>query len=319
MMEIKIKETGFLAVFAELIGGVVENGILKIPQDKGKGYLRGFRLDNTIGMIVSNYEFNDNLLARRFGNQNSLKRILFQFNNIFPDHESKNYYSVNNLPSIQVFKGQLSSETFYPGQTKFKSIAIGIDSIKLKELLGSNQDNQIFKNIVENEHPVIFEEIISPKIQAIALEIIESDIPDSLTDFYFKIKAEELICLTLKELCKRENATIQTINEIDAQKIYRIRDKILAEIDNPPVLKELSQLIGMSESKFKRLFKQIFGVSFFYYYQVFRMKKAAKLLKENKYTVSEVGYKLGFSNLSHFAKVFQQHTGIKPKSFQKNN
>jgi AraC-like DNA-binding protein len=35
-------------------------------------------------------------------------------------------------------------------------------------------------------------------------------------------------------------------------------------------------------------------------------------------SVSEVGYALGFSNLSHFTKVFEEHNGIKPKAFQKN-
>jgi len=156
-----------------------------------------------------------------------------------------------------------------------------------------------------------------PKIQEVALEIIESDIPDYLSDFFFKIKAEELICLTLKELFKRENATVQALNEIDVQKIYKVRDRVLAEIHTPPVIKDLAELIGMSESKFKRLFKQIFGNSFFNYYQKFRMKEAARLLKENKMTVSEVGYSLGFSNLSHFAKAFEQHIGMKPKTFQR--
>lgn len=318
MLEVTIKETtGFLTGFAELIGGVLENGILKIPENKGKGYLRGFRLDNTIGMVISNYTFNDNVVARRIGDSNSLKRILFSFNNIFPDYDDKYQYSGNDLPSIQIFKGKLNTDTFYPGKTRFRSIMVGIDSIRLKELLGLHEENKIFKNILNNEQPIIFEELVSPKIQEISLEIIESDIPDYLTEFYFKIKAEELICLTLKELFKRENSNIHALNEIDVQKIYHIRDKILTEIHNPPIIKDLAKLAGMSESKFKRLFKQIFGNSFFSYYQGFRMKEAAKLLKENKQTVSEVGYKLGFSNLSHFSKVFEQHMGLKPKSFQK--
>jgi AraC-like DNA-binding protein len=87
----------------------------------------------------------------------------------------------------------------------------------------------------------------------------------------------------------------------------------------PPIIKNLASQIGMSESKFKRLFKQIFGDSFFSYYQKFRMKEAARLIKENRMSVSEVGFSLGFSNLSHFAKVFQEHVGMKPKSFQKSN
>ena len=317
-MELNVrKEFGFLAGFADLLGTEVKNGILVIPETKGKGYLMGFRLDNSINMLVSFYEFNDNLLAKRFGGQNTLNRILFSFNNIFPDANSKNKYSREDLPSIQIFKGKLNIETFYPGRTKFNSIFIAIDSDQLAKIIGLHIDNEIFKNIIDSEQSILFEELISPKIQQVALEIIQTEIRDSLSDFFFKIKAEELIFLTLKELFKRENPTTHALNQIDVQKIYKVRDQILTEISEPPIIKDLASQIGMSESKFKRLFKQIFGDSFFSYYQKFRMKEAARLLKENEMSVSQVGFSLGFSNLSHFAKVFEQHIGTKPKSFQK--
>ena len=316
-MKLQLKEEfGFLTGFADLLGTEVKNGILVIPDNKGKGYLRGFRLENSINMLVSFYEFNDNILAKRFGDQHTLNRILFSFNNIFPDADSKNKYS-GDLPSIQIFKGKLNIEIFYPARTKFNSIFIGIDSDKLAKMLGLNIDNEIFRNIITSEQSILFEELLSPKIQQVAMEIIQTDVPPSLTDFFFKIKAEELICLTLKELFKRENPTTHLLNQTDVQKIYKVRDTIINDIAAPPVIKELASQIGMSESKFKRLFKQIFGDSLFSYYQKFRMKEAARLLKENKMTVSEVGFKMGFSNLSHFAKVFEEHIGTKPKSFQK--
>lgn len=318
-MELTIKkEFGFLASFAELIGSEVKDGLLIIPENKGKGYLRGFRLDNSINMILSNYEFNDDLLAKRFGSESALNRILFSFNSIFPDTNTKTKSSGNDLPSVQVFKGKLNIETFYPGKTKFKSIVIAIDSDVLVRFLGSNGGNEMFKRIIGSEQPVLFEEPVSPKIQEVALEVIEPNVPDTLSDFFFKIKAEELICLTLKELFKRESPTLHALNEIDVQKIYEVRAAILNEIHVPPVIKNLAAQAGMSESKFKRLFKQIFGSSLFSYYQKFRMKEASRLLKENKMSVSEVGYALGFLNLSHFTRVFEEHNGIKPKAFQKS-
>jgi AraC-like DNA-binding protein len=74
----------------------------------------------------------------------------------------------------------------------------------------------------------------------------------------------------------------------------------------------------MSPSKLKRLFKQIFGNSIFSYYQAFRMKEAARLLKEEKLSVSDVGYQLGFTNLSHFSRVFKEHIGMKPKQYSRS-
>ena len=74
---------------------------------------------------------------------------------------------------------------------------------------------------------------------------------------------------------------------------------------------------GMSQTKLKRLFRQIFGYSIFSYYQQFRMKEAARLLKEDKLSVSDAGYRLGFTNLSHFSKVFRDHIGMKPKEYSR--
>lgn len=47
------------------------------------------------------------------------------------------------------------------------------------------------------------------------------------------------------------------------------------------------------------------------------MKEAARLLKEEKLSVSEVGYQLGFTNLSHFSRIFKKHIGMNPKQYTK--
>jgi AraC-like DNA-binding protein len=48
------------------------------------------------------------------------------------------------------------------------------------------------------------------------------------------------------------------------------------------------------------------------------MKEAARLLREEKLSVSDVGYRLGFTNLSHFSRVFKEHIGMKPKQYSQS-
>ena len=52
--------------------------------------------------------------------------------------------------------------------------------------------------------------------------------------------------------------------------------------------------------------------------QMMRLKKAAQLMKEGRYTISEISYMVGFSNPSYFSKCFQKQFGIKPTDYIKS-
>lgn len=317
VIELNVSEShNVLDKLAEVLGTTCENGYLKVPENKGSGYLRGFFLGNSVGMMIRDCEFNNDLLIRRNFSFNSHERVLLSFNNILPPkNKNADRTALQNLPSVQIGKGKLNLEMFYPSHTNFRSILVAIYTSDLKNLLGTQIENSILSTILEDDQPVLFEEVITPDIQRIALEVTDNHIPETLHHLYYRLKAEELICLVFAELLKRENTVIQAVNEIDAEKVYLVRAKILKDLSISPVLADLAEEAAMSKSKLKRLFKQIFGESIFNYYQRFRMKEAARLLKERRLTVSEVGYQMGFSNLGHFTRVFEEHIGIKPKKF----
>lgn len=319
-MSIKVKlskPVGFIQKFADSIGAKVEGGYVAIPPEKGKGYIRGLLLGNSIGVMIRDYELYEDLYAIRNLNTNSPERILMNFTNVFPSKvlNTKSSNVIQNLPFVQIGRGKFKYENYYPSHTLNHSILMAIETENLKALIGPQIENTILSSIVKSEQPLLFEELISPQIQRVALELIENEIPEELSQFYYRLKAEEMICLLFTELLKRKNTGVSALNELDVQKIYEIRDNILSSLESPPNLKLLAQSVGFSESKLKRLFKQIFGNSVYDYYQVFRMKEAGRLLKEKRLTVSEVGYEMGFSNLSHFSRVFEKHMGLKPKKY----
>ena len=136
--------------------------------------------------------------------------------------------------------------------------------------------------------------------------------------FFYRIKAEELICRLLMELGKREEKEVCSLNIKDIQMIYRVKEHMLQQLDNSQTIENLAEFADMSPSKLKRLFKQIFGSGVFSYYQEFRIKEAARLLKEEKLSVSDVGYQLGFSNLSHFSRILKKQIGINPKKYSQS-
>ena len=81
----------------------------------------------------------------------------------------------------------------------------------------------------------------------------------------------------------------------------------------------LAEQLGISRSGLFAKIKTLADITPNEMIQVIRLKRAAHLLREGKYLVSEVGYMVGFSNPSYFTKCFQKQFGIKPGDYIKGN
>ncbi len=79
-----------------------------------------------------------------------------------------------------------------------------------------------------------------------------------------------------------------------------------------PGIEKLSRISLMSESKLKKLFKQSFGMGLYEYFQKNRMHRAKEQIVSRKYSISEVGTKLGYQNLSNFSTAFRKEFNCLP-------
>lgn len=300
-----------MAAMSKVTGNQVNNGLLILPSAFGKGYIKSVDL-GSFRMMVHQCSLNEDLTLKRKGVETGKDMITFSFRNVIQEE--------NRLfPSVLLSTGDLDLDIFIPAGTKMNTILIIMHVNLLKGLLNKKEGNTLLQHITSAHQPYLYEEIVSPEIQNIAIKIFEANVPEQLGDFYFKLKAEELIYLFFVELLKRQQTPAYPLNAADVKMIYQIRDKLMSDLSVPPDLTELTLFSNMSESKMNRLFKQIFGNSIYNYYQVLRMNEAAYLIREERLSISEVGYRLGFTNLSHFTRIFEKHIGLKPKKYSINN
>lgn len=99
----------------------------------------------------------------------------------------------------------------------------------------------------------------------------------------------------------------------EATRLERIVVDLIADFQEaPPTVETLSRLAAMSSTKFKSLFKRRYGMAVYAFYQVQRMRFAKELLVTGQYTVHEVGRRVGYQNMSHFAAAFKKVHGELP-------
>jgi AraC-like DNA-binding protein len=146
-------------------------------------------------------------------------------------------------------------------------------------------------------------------------QILNCRYDDSMKKLFIEAKALELITEFMFRSFGKTNPSSNRNSSEYMKKITKARDIILEEMENPPTIKELSKLVGLSETNLKKGFKKIFKSSVYAYLRTKRMEKAKTLLETGKYNVTEVSYKVGYSSPAHFAKVFASNFKTTPKKY----
>jgi len=84
-------------------------------------------------------------------------------------------------------------------------------------------------------------------------------------------------------------------------------------------LKKISSDLELNPSYLSREFSKYFeDLNFGDYVRKIRIDKAIKLILNSTYSLTEIAYLTGFSDQSHFTRIFKQHTGKSPSAYRKN-
>ena len=88
-------------------------------------------------------------------------------------------------------------------------------------------------------------------------------------------------------------------------------------IDSEFNVTRLQETVGIGQKLLYRKIKQIAGVTPVEYIRNIRLEKAARLLREGRFSISEVMYMVGFTKSGYFSKCFQETFGMTPSAYMK--
>lgn len=78
---------------------------------------------------------------------------------------------------------------------------------------------------------------------------------------------------------------------------------------------ELSELCGISNVYFRKLFTQTMKCAPIDYLHKLRIQKAKEMLKSDYGSISDIAYSLGYLNIYDFSRTFKKYVGVPPSKF----
>jgi len=123
----------------------------------------------------------------------------------------------------------------------------------------------------------------------------------------------------LKEIYQKKiiinPSDIETDNQ-DERFLQELSGLVEENMSNPALDVEfLTDRLHMSRTQLHRKLKALAGISTTEFIRSIRLKRAAQLLEQNADSPTQIGYQVGFSDHSYFAKCFRKQYGVAPSKY----
>ncbi len=116
----------------------------------------------------------------------------------------------------------------------------------------------------------------------------------------------------IRALCVASPSTAGAFARLLTNRRRSLRDFMRAHFDKPLQLVDYAYLTGRSERSFRRDFKARFGESPKRWLVDRRLERARELLFADTFSVAEVAAAVGYTNTSHFIKLYRERYGMTP-------
>ncbi|UCG77531.1 MAG: DNA-binding response regulator [Nitrospirota bacterium] len=153
--------------------------------------------------------------------------------------------------------------------------------------------------------------------ESVCLHAFRLGVRDYLKKPFSPSELREIVNRCVQESMSRTERSkkLMDVSANVLNKLYLSKNFIDSNIEKKLELNDVLKIACMSKPTFNKYFKLAFDSSFKDYCLRKKVEKAKYLLQEGSLSISEIAYQLGFTDLSHFTKIFKKITGISPSAF----
>lgn len=109
----------------------------------------------------------------------------------------------------------------------------------------------------------------------------------------------------------------KNIRKLETDRLNQVIDYMMENYRHEITLDQLASIIDMNKASFCRYFKTRVHKTCTQFLNEIRITQACKLLLNQALNISEIGYEVGYNNISHFNRQFKLLTGASAKVYRK--
>lgn len=170
-------------------------------------------------------------------------------------------------------------------------------------LLGPHPAHPAVMRALEAEDRAWAQGFMAPTLCNAARQLLEGS---RMSEFFFRkvlteARGEEMFCTRTRRLV--------------LDRVAKVREALLADLEQPPDLAELAKLCGCNPQYLSRTFSEAAGTTISLYLRRLRIERAAELLSSGRMNASEAALEVGYRSLSHFSQAFREEKGSPPSAW----
>lgn len=304
MIKIEYSYTNFNDLLRHVASSLrlqLKNNVAILPASLGEGSIEIVHLRNGLQLILFDYCLKEDIMYHR-------KKSNQDFYLIRIDEAAG---QKEGIKSSLLFS-HVKNEWFYlvPSNTRIRHLHILFSKDWLRDLLlNEPKGESILANLSLNL-PLYHYELFDSEYRRLLNDIFILKKDSVFNEFTIRNRIMLVIERFLVRYYRKISETDRYIRASpdELQRLKKVESEMLKDFSfTPPGISQLSRIAAMSPSKLKQIFKEVFGMPVYQYYQKHRLQKGKAMLITKKYSLKEVASELGYIHVKDFSRAFYKH------------
>lgn len=312
-------ELDWVPGLAEGIGGYVEDNYIRIADEVQQGNRYVLPINDHLTAFIIDVTYRQDVVFKLRNTRSDFVGLYFNLS------EGGAIHILNDVTrsaerwgyNLGIFDADLNGDFQVKSGSTTYMIAIFIKKTALKQYLSNiPQHQQIIESIFNPElNTIVRFDRMSNHAWWLINELRKVPPKGPLYDIFITGTVYGLIADYMDQIINQEIIIEQVLPE-DLGNIVKSQAYLIAHLEEAfPGIHFLATAASMSETKYKKLFKKISGISPNSFFLSNKLGYAKEMLETGNFTIGEIADKFGFFDSSHLIEQFKHTYGVPPKEY----